>query len=186
VFKVVRKLSLLSNVSSLIIALVPYPWWEYSIGKAIVVKDSPFILDVSILGKTFDIFDFINLLLFGLRIYVIVISAFYIYYTLIGQERKYSGMFWATILYLIFPVISYVIFNYIVFNYFLPVIAPSYSYSNNYPLIIIGSEPYLIQLGNTLVETYISSYPTIYYWICLALSLVYLVSVLSSIINKKK
>lgn len=147
-----------SMLLNILVALLPSYWWYYSAGGMVTIKDSLFSFYLEFLGRTLEIGTIINYILFAFRFYVISVSLYYIYLALKKEIIKhYLLITWVSYLYILDPLIFYLLFNNVV-NYFTPV---------KYPLFIIGSENMSIVYKNVIVTVLVESYPTIYYWIAL-------------------
>ncbi|AHC51868.1 hypothetical protein SUSAZ_07855 [Sulfolobus acidocaldarius SUSAZ] len=141
-------------ISSLIIALIPTSWWYYSAGGIANIYDSPFLLRVEFLGSYVIIVNIVNILLTAFRIYVIVNIVYALIYIFRKkQEYKYTTMAWLPVLYIIDPILTYLVLKFALPNY------------ANYPFIIFGQETFTIHQGNTTASLLIVSEPTIAFWI---------------------
>ncbi len=139
-------------------------------GELIAIKDSPFYLSIMLLGKYLLISRVITVLLMGFALYILTVLAFRLYESIFSDEPgNYSTMFWLPILYILDPVIIY-----LVLAIALPRLAPflgtlgtNLSGFSSYPLLIIGSEQYVINMGSESLALMVDSQPTLLYWISL-------------------
>jgi len=161
------KLTIASLISNIIIALLPFYWWYYGTGNLIEVADSPFMLNIIFMGSQLEIIQIVNLFLLAFRFYVIIVSGIYIYYVIKGQKKTYGLIFWTSYLYILDPIVFYIIFNYLF---------PLIGYGFHYPFFIIGKEKVDFTYQNTLISTIVYSYPSLAYWISLAAGTIYLAS----------
>ncbi|QGA53866.1 hypothetical protein GFS03_04370 [Sulfolobus sp. E5-1-F] len=156
---IVKKRTLILIISMLLnvmVSLLPGYWWYYSAGGIVVIKDSLFSFYLEFLGKELEIGTIINYILFAFRFYVISVSLYYIYLALKKDIMShYLLITWISYLYLLDPLIFYLIFNYVV----------GYVTPTKYPLFIIGSQNMSVLYKNVKVTILVESYPTIYYWV---------------------
>lgn len=151
-------LTLIALLLNVAISLLPGYWWYYSIGKLGIVESSPFEIYVSILGSSLLVINLVNVFLFAFRFYVSTISLYYVYSILTkGKKQTYLTITWLSYMYILDPVIIYLIFNFILASFF-----PA-----GYHFFIIGVENVTIQSGNYVITTYVQSYPTFEYFISL-------------------
>ncbi|ACR41540.1 hypothetical protein [Saccharolobus islandicus] len=158
---IVTKRTLILTISMLLnvlVALLPSYWWYYSAGGMVVIKDSLFSFYLEFLGKELEIGIIINYILFAFRFYVISVSLYYIYLALKKDViNNYLLITWISYLYLLDPLLFYLLFNYVV----------GYVAPTKYPLFIIGSQNMTVFYKNVMVTILVESYPTTYYWIAL-------------------
>lgn len=156
--KIQYPLTFVALLSNIIISSLPGYWWYYSIGQLGIIQDSPFQLDVKLLNNDLLIINIINVFLFAFRFYVISISLYYAYLILAKKKKEtYLTITWLSYLYILDPIIVYLIFNFIL-NHFIPI---------QYNLFIIGKENTVISSHGYVINTYIESYPTFEYLIAL-------------------
>ncbi|ARM74843.1 hypothetical protein [Acidianus manzaensis] len=148
--KINYPLTLISLVFNILISTLPGYWWYYSIGKLAVIQDSPFQIYISLFNQSLVITNFINVFLFAFRFYIIGISIYYIFLLLKGKKNTMLTITWISYLYILDPVIIFIIFNFIL-KYFIPI---------HYNFFIVGEENISIHSGNYIINTYIQSYPT--------------------------
>ncbi|GGP20457.1 hypothetical protein GCM10007981_08610 [Thermocladium modestius] len=179
-------LAVIYYVDSALIVIISliYPvhyWWSYSMGELIAIKDSPFYLSIMLLGKYLLISRVITVLLMGFALYILTVLAFRLYESIFSDEPgNYSTMFWLPILYILDPVIIY-----LVLAIALPRLAPflgtlgtNLSGFSSYPLLIIGSEQYVINMGSESLALMVDSQPTLLYWISLTAPALYIASLI--------
>ena len=162
-------------IISLIIVLIPFPWWYYSVGGIFQVYDSPFQISLVVFGESLILGQILNILLNAFRVYVIANLIYGIILVARNKKYNYSTMFWLPILYFIDPIIIYFVTNYI--------LELALHISISYPILIIGKENMSITYQNTNMQMLIISEPTILFWASLLPTILY---VLSLIIEKKK
>ncbi|MEM4080528.1 MAG: hypothetical protein QXY37_04330, partial [Metallosphaera sp.] len=104
------KITTLYYILATVVTVIPLPWWYYNAGDIIRVEDSPFQILITFLGDRLILSDVITFLLTGFRIYVFVILISYAVQAARGNPKIYSTMFWLPVLYLLDPVILYVLF----------------------------------------------------------------------------
>ncbi|MFP3043976.1 MAG: hypothetical protein RXQ96_02100 [Thermocladium sp.] len=182
-------LTLLYYIDSIIIIAIsllipPHYWWVYGISDLAVIKDSPFYLYITLLGKPLIISSLITIILIGFGLYVITVLLIYSYMLVKrGEARNYSTMFWLPILYVLDPVIVYLVLA-IVMPHLVPLLGNSslgtrLSSLSSYPLVIIGQEQYSISIGGGEEMTLIIySEPSMLYWLSLTAPLLYLASLI--------
>ncbi|EZQ11053.1 hypothetical protein CM19_02310 [Candidatus Acidianus copahuensis] len=161
----IRYFTIISLLFNIIVAVLPGYWWYYSVGNIIIVKDSLFYLNINLLGNNIEIIKVINMLLFAFRVYVIVISISLLISTIRGNKVSYLLISWASIFYILDPIIMYFAFNYLV-SYFIPF---------HYNFFIIGKEIATFQYQYKITML-IESYPSIQYWFALFVGILNLVS----------
>ncbi len=163
-----RKYYLLMSamLGNIIVALLPGYWWYYSVGGIVTIKDSLFGIYLQFLGREYEIIKLINIILFAFKFYVITISAYYLYKAYLGERYNYMLIMWASYLYILDPIIAYLISNYLL-GLFIKV---------NYPFFIIGSESINVEDKGVEVSMLIQSYPYVYYWIALAIGTLNLIT----------
>ena len=162
-------------IISLILVLIPFPWWYYSVGGIFQVYDSPFQLSLIFFGENLILGQILNILLNAFRIYVIINLIYGIILVARNTKYKYSTMFWLPILYFIDPIIIYFVINYI--------LGIELHIAISYPILIIGKENLLITYQNTSIQMLIISKPTILFWASLLPTILYVISL---IIERKK
>ncbi len=160
-------LTAVSLVLNVVIALLPFYWWSYGVDGLIAVYDSPFQLYVSVMNQELLIVELVNVFLFAFRFYVIVVSSVYLIYLFRGQRKTYGTVYYLSYLYVLDPIVLY-----LVFNYLLPLIG----YSTSYPFFIIGKERIEMTYSGAQITADVFSYPTLAYWFSLASGVVYLAS----------
>ncbi|BCU66569.1 hypothetical protein HS7_00060 [Sulfolobales archaeon HS-7] len=151
-------------------------WWNLRIGSLLELRDSPFHLAIYLSGQYLTLSELLNLFLLAIALYVTALSSGYIYYTLKGRPKITGTLFWLTLLYLLDPIIVY-----LVGNYFTPIIASALGYKVNlsYPFFIFGNQKISLDtniLNINSISFNIYSYPTLYYFIFLTLQLLYIPS----------
>ncbi|MFP3204932.1 MAG: hypothetical protein RXS23_05840 [Metallosphaera yellowstonensis] len=169
-------LTSLYYLSVILISAVPLPWWFYSVGGIVSVSDSPFQVLIYFMGDRLLLSDVITFLLTGFRIYVIFVAIGYLLETMRGNPKIYSTMFWFPVLYVLDPVIIYVVFL------FLPKLL---GFPANYPLLIWGEETFTSSYMGNQIRAEVMSYPTIMYWAALASAVLYIPSRLEMRKNRK-
>ncbi|MEM0373490.1 MAG: hypothetical protein QXV69_03340 [Sulfolobaceae archaeon] len=126
-----KVLGVVASFSNILVSSLPFPWWYTNIGGIIEILDSPFFIGFKFMGIDYTntlIFP-INLLLLGLRVYIILLNSINIYLILAKNKNDISlFIFWLFILYTIDPLIILLI-SLIIFNH--PVFALG-SYTINY------------------------------------------------------
>ncbi|PVU74833.1 hypothetical protein DDW13_06025 [Acidianus hospitalis] len=161
-------LSALALILNVVVALLPYCWWTYSVGGIIKIDDSLFLLNICLEGQYLYISNFINMILFAFRFYVIAVSLYSLYLILRrGEKRNYLLIAWASLFYILDPVIIYIIFNYILSHFIQGV---------TYPFFIIGQESVEFTDSGYQITMLIQSYPTFTYWFSLAVGIINLIS----------
>lgn len=158
------KITTLYYILATVVTVIPLPWWYYNAGDIIRVEDSPFQILITFLGDRLILSDVITFLLTGFRIYVFVILISYAVQAARGNPKIYSTMFWLPVLYLLDPVILYVLFNFILQLFDLPM---------NYPLFFFGTETISSNIKGEQVKIEFVMYPTYVYWLSLATALLY-------------
>ncbi|BCU71455.1 hypothetical protein [Stygiolobus caldivivus] len=153
-----EKLLLLYYIISLIIIVIPLPWWGYNIGGVFVITDSPFQITANFMGVNVIFADIVNLFLNAFRIYV-GMNVIYGLFMLWSKNTiiKYSTPAWLPVFYVIDPILIYLVFNYVV--------STALGGHFSYPFLIIGTEDFMTTYQNTTVKMIISSYPTGVYWL---------------------
>ncbi|WP_338602396.1 hypothetical protein V6M85_02130 [Sulfolobus tengchongensis] len=159
-------LTIIGMALNILVALIPQYWWYYSAGGIIIIKDSLFFIGLELLGKEYLIVTLINYFLFAFRFYVVSVALYYIYLAIKGIKRSYLLIAWVSYLYILDPLIFYIVFNYVI-NIFVPA---------RYPLFIIGSENMSINYQGVKIMMLIESYPTLTYWIALATGTINLIA----------
>ncbi|BDC17975.1 hypothetical protein [Acidianus sp. HS-5] len=164
-------LSITSLLLNIIVAVLPYCWWIYSVGGIIRIDDSIFLLNIYFEGQYLYISEFINVILIAFRAYVIAVSSYYLY-TIFkkGVKKNYMLIAWASLFYILDPVIMYFLFNYVI-SYFLQGVT--------YPFFIIGQEYVTFTYSGSQITMLIESYPTLAYWFSLAVGIINLFSRIS-------
>lgn len=161
-------LTTLALILNIVVAILPYCWWVYSVGGIIRVEDSLFLLNIYFEGQYLYISSFINAILFAFRFYVIAVSLYFLYLLLRkGEKRSYLLIAWASLLYIIAPVITYLIFNYLVSHFIQGL---------TYPFFIIGQEYVEVTYSGYKITMLVQSCPTLTYWFSLAVGIINLVS----------
>lgn len=157
-------------------------------GELVAVRDSPFYLSVMLFGKYLLISRAITILLMGFAFYILTVLSFRLYESIFRDEPvNYSIMFWLPILYILDPAIMY-----IVLAVALPRLAPLFGFLginlsgfSSYPLLIIGSERYVINMGSESLALMVNSEPTLLYWISLTAPALYIASLIEKRRNKR-
>ncbi|QIW24662.1 hypothetical protein EWF20_11310 [Sulfolobus sp. S-194] len=162
-------------ITSIIIVLIPTPWWYYSVGGIFQIYDSPFQISLYFLGEKLLIVEILNILLNALRIYVAVNLVYGIIISIKGKLYKYSTMFWLPIFYIIDPIIIYFVVDFLV--------GKALGIPLNYPLVIIGKENLITQYQGATIVMLIKSYPTFVFWLSLMPVILYIIFLL---VEKKK
>lgn len=169
-------LTVLYYLSAILVSIVPLPWWYYSVGGIVSVSDSPFQVLIYFMGNRLLLSDLITFLLTGFRLYVLFVAFGYLLKTLRGEPKVYSTMFWLPVLYVLDPVVIYVVFL------LLPKLL---GFPLQYPLLIWGKETFTsTYMGNQIIAEVVS-YPTFAYWISLASAILYIPSRLEIRRNRK-
>ncbi|BFH72135.1 hypothetical protein SJAV_00790 [Sulfurisphaera javensis] len=153
-------------IVSILIDIIPLPWWYYSVGGIFQIYDSPFQINLIMLGENLVIAQVLNILLNALRIYVLMNLIYGIILIFKGEKYSYSTMFWLPIFYLLDPVIIYFVVDYLV--------SKGIGMSINYPFLIIGQETLTTQYQGATVSMLIQSYPTILFWLSLIPVILYI------------
>jgi len=162
-------------IVSLIVVLIPLPWWYYSVGGIFQTYESPFQISLNFFGESLIIGNILNILLNAFRIYVIVNLIYGIILVARNNKYRYSTMFWLPIFYFIDPVVIYFIINYLLgLALHIPI---------SYPILIIGKENLSVASQGANIQMLIISEPTILFWISLIPTILY---VLFLTIERKK
>ena len=162
-------------IISLIVVLIPLPWWYYSVGGIFQTYDSPFQIGLTFFGENLIIGNILNILLNAFRIYVAANLIYGIILVARNNKYRYSTMFWLPIFYFIDPIIIYFIIDYLLgLVLHIPI---------SYPILIIGKENLRIASQGANIQMLIISQPTILFWISLIPTILY---VLFLIIERKK
>jgi len=156
---------------SLIITLIPLPWWYYNVGGIFIIYDSPFQISVILLGENLILGYILNIIFNAIRIYVAVNLGYSLLLLLLRKGvTKYTTMVWLPVFYLIDPVVVYLVIKYLV-----PAVT---GISFNYPFFVIGSEIINTNYQGYNISLLIQSYPTILYWFTLVCTILYVVYLL--------
>ena len=174
--------SIIVIAASLLIS--PHYWWTYGISDLAVIRDSPFYLHIMLLGKPLIISSLITIILMGFGLYIIAVLLAYSYMLVRrGEARNYSTMFWLPILYVLDPVIVYLVLA-IVMPHLIPLLGNGsletrLASLSSYPLVIIGREQYSLSMGGGEAMTLtIYSEPSILYWLSLTAPVLYVASLI--------
>ncbi len=161
-------LSVTALLLNIIVAVLPFCWWIYSVGGVAKINDSLFLLNIYFECQYLYISEFINIILIAFRAYVIAVSSYYLYIILRkGVKKNYLLIAWASLFYILDPVIMYLLFNYVI-SYFIQGV--------KYPFFIIGEEYVTFTYSGSKITMLIQSYPTLAYWFSLVVGIINLFS----------
>lgn len=155
-------------IVSLIVTLIPLPWWYYSVGGLFQIYDSPFQINLILLNSSLAYGQILNILLNAFRIYVAINLIYGIVLIFRNKLYRYSTMFWLPIFYFVDPIVIYIITNYVISNVI--------HFPVNYPLLVIGKENLVTSYQNTTINMLIISEPTLIFWVSLISPILYLAS----------
>ena len=172
--------TLASLILSLVVALLPFYWWEYDYGGLMVIYSSPFYVSIYLLGTLLKWSYVISAALEASRILLIISLARDIYLVVRkGQVVTNWAVMSICIQYLIYPVIYYFLVSYISYS-------PLGIHIINYSFLEIGSEVVHMNVrGANMVSVFTYS-PSTTYWFALAVGLLSIPSYLESKREKKK
>jgi len=157
-------------IISLIIVLIPFPWWYYSVGGIFQVYDSPFQVNLIFFGESLILSQILNILLNAFRIYVVINLVYGIVLVARNKMHRYSTMSWLPVFYFVDPIILYFVFNYL--------LGQAFHEPISYPFLIIGEETLTIVAQNTNIQMIIVSEPTLLFWISLIPTILYILFLL--------
>lgn len=160
------KITAIYLLGSILISLLPNYWWYYNIGDLIRIYDSPYNVHVYYFGSYLLLFKIINLILLGYRFYVVILYSGYLFYLLRGRFMVSSLFFWQTIVYVLWPIVAYLIANYLLYDVF--------RYNIYFPLFIFGNEVIKGNMSDSIgFSVLFEAYPEPVYWLALTISILY-------------
>jgi hypothetical protein len=143
-----RLLGIIASALNVVVCSIPINWWYTNIGGIIKLLDSPFQISLILFGNDYtnNLLFPINLVLFGLRLYIIILNILNIYYIFKGTKVISLFIFWSFIFYLVESLLFFIISYITLGNYIIPIgsyiienSTPSYEMSllvENYPTFV--------------------------------------------------
>jgi len=164
-----KVLGIISSILNALVSSLPYPWWYTNIGGLLKAYTSPFSVELKFLEVDYSttILLPINLLLLGLRSYIIVYNLINIYLIFKNQNKISLFIFWVSIFYLIDPIIILII-SLILFNQ---------------PILILGKYEFNYSYNGYEVSILMENYPLFTYYLALIAGIL---SIIYKIISRSK
>ncbi|AWS00576.1 hypothetical protein DFR87_05490 [Metallosphaera hakonensis JCM 8857 = DSM 7519] len=159
-----NKITSIYYVLVALISLIPFPWWYYSVGQIVTIEDSPFQVLIYFLGTRLLLSDVLTFLLTAFRLYVFIIAVGYAIQAMRGNPKIFSTMFWFPVLYILDPILIYVLFKFVPTLLGVPI---------QYPFFLWGTETFTANVRGGQAVAEVVSYPTITYWMALATAVLY-------------
>ncbi|MCG3108920.1 hypothetical protein L3N51_01210 [Metallosphaera sp. J1] len=147
-----------------VVSIIPFPWWYYSVGGIVTIEDSPFQALIYFMGTRLILSDVITFLLTAFRLYVFILAIGYAFQSMRGNPKIYSTMFWFPVLYVLDPILIYVLFKFIPQLLGVPI---------QYPFFIWGTETFTSTYKGDQIVAEVVSYPTPVYWFALGTAVLY-------------
>ncbi|MCQ4349685.1 MAG: hypothetical protein NO126_02350 [Sulfolobales archaeon] len=164
-------------LAGIFVTLVPLYWWQVDVGGILVVEDSPFQISLQFLGAQLEITSLVNAALTAFRVYLLIILAYGLYSTIKGRRFLNSTLFAVTVLYIIEPALFFVIVEVLKALGQLPA---------DYEPIFIGTTSLVVTQPNAVAILTVTFEPTEFYWVALAVAVLYPIARLSLRLNERR
>jgi hypothetical protein len=172
-----RALAVVYYALSIFVILVPVYWWLVDVGGILTIMDSPFMISVSFLGQDLKIVNLINAGLTGFRLYLLIITAYGLFAVLKGKKFVDSTLFAVTVLYILEPILFFLIVKLLSALGYLPA---------DYEPILFGTTQLVVTQQNTVAVLLVTFKPTEFYWFALLVAALYLLMRASLMIESRK